>query len=56
MHEGHYVFAIANLDRRVGLRLGCHREETPLAVGKPLRNSTDSEPHPVRENPGKWPV
>ena len=45
---------IANLDRRLGLRLGCHRQETPRTRGEPLRNPTNFEPHPVRENPRQW--
>src|SRR4249919_319441 len=44
---------IANLDRRLGLRPGRHREKAPRAAGDPLRNSTDFESHPVRENPGR---
>ena len=44
---------IANLDRRLGLRPGRHREKAPRAAGNPLRNSTDFESHPVRENPGR---
>jgi hypothetical protein len=43
----------ANLDRRLGLRPGRHREKAPRAAGNPLRNSTDFESHPVRENPGR---
>jgi len=30
----------ANLDRRLGLRPGRHREKAPRAAGNPLRNST----------------
>ena len=28
---------IANLDRPLGLRLGCHRQEAPRTHGEPLR-------------------
>jgi hypothetical protein len=45
---------IANLDCRLGLCPGRHRQKAHGAAGEPLRNSTDSEPHPVRENPRQW--
>ena len=44
----------ANLDRRLCLRPGRHREKAPRLPAQPLRNSTDSQPHPVRKNPGQW--
>ena len=47
---------IANLGRRIGLRAGRDRQETPRAAREPLRNPTDFEPHPVRKNPSEWPV
>ena len=47
---------IANLDRRLGLRPRRHRQKTPRASRQPLRNSTNPQPHPLRENPGQLPV
>ena len=47
---------IANLGRRIGLRAGRDRQETPRAAREPLRNPTDFEPNPVRKNPREWPV
>ena len=44
---------IANLDRHLGLRPGCHCQKTAGASREPLRNATDFQPHPVRENPDK---
>jgi hypothetical protein len=42
---------VADLDHRVGLRARRHRQEAACSVAQPLRNPTDSQPQPVRENP-----
>jgi hypothetical protein len=36
-----------NLDRRVGVRLDCHRQEETGHLSQPLRNATDLEPNHV---------
>src|ERR1019366_8146430 len=41
---------VADLDRRVGLRARRHHQEAPKPVSQPVRNATDFEPQPVREN------
>ena len=45
---------VPDLDRRVGLRARCHRQEAAQPVAQPLRNPTDSELEPVRENPTEY--
>ncbi len=40
-----------NMDRRGGLRAGGYRPEAAQHLDRPLHNFSDSEPHPVRENP-----
>ena len=45
---------VANLDRRVGLRARRHRQEAPQPISQPVRNATDFEPQPVRENPARY--
>src|SRR5208283_3081359 len=42
---------IADLDRRLGLRARRDRQEAARPLAQPLRNPTDSESQPVRENP-----
>ena len=42
---------VANLDRRVCLCIRGHRQEAPQPVSQLVRNATDSQPQPVRENP-----
>jgi len=42
---------VADLDRRVRLRARRDRQEAAQPVTQPLRNPTDSEPQPVREDP-----
>ena len=39
-----------DLDRGVRLRAGRHHQKTAQPLAQPLRNPTDSEPQPVREN------
>lgn len=41
---------VADLDRSVRLRAGRHHQKTAQPLAQPLRNPTDSEPQPVREN------
>ena len=41
---------VANLDRCVGLRARRHHQKAPQTVSQPVRNATDIEPQPVREN------
>ena len=44
----------ADLDRRLRLRAGRHREEATENCRQPLRNATDPEPDHVRANPFKY--
>jgi len=41
----------ANLDRRFGLRSGCHCAQTARAGGQSLPNPTGAQSYSVRENP-----
>jgi hypothetical protein len=45
---------VANLDRRVGLRARRHHQEATQPISQPVRNATDFEPQPVRENPARY--
>ncbi len=40
----------ADMDRHLGLRLGCHREKTAQNRGFALHNMADSEPDAIRKN------
>jgi len=42
---------VPNLDRCIGLCSGGHRAKAAQPLPQPLRNPTDFEPQPVRENP-----
>jgi Transposase DDE domain len=42
---------VADLDRRLGLRARRHHQKAPAPDSEPVRNATDLEPQPVRENP-----
>jgi len=42
---------VTNLDRRLCLRSGRHRQKAIASLGQPVRNPTDPQPDHVRENP-----